>query len=89
MATITTSPTLDQLVEPLSQCLTAESAKRFLKLKANPRLAARAAQLADKCSAGVLTAKERSEYENYVRFSTFIALLKSKVRLQLAQAAEK
>jgi hypothetical protein len=89
MATATTSPVLDQLVEPLSQCLTPESAKRLLKLKASRRLAARAAHLAEKSSAGALTAIERSEYENYVSFSTFIALLKSKVRRQLAQAAEK
>jgi hypothetical protein len=89
MATATTSPVLDQLVERLSQCLTAESAKRLLKLKASRRLATRVAQLAEKCSTGELTPKERSEYENYVSFSTFVALLKSKVRRQLGQTAEK
>jgi hypothetical protein len=89
MATASTSPVLDQLVEPLSQCLTAESAKRLLKLKASRRLSARVTHLAEKCSAGRLTPKERYEYENYVSFSTFVALLKSKVRRQLGQAAKK
>jgi hypothetical protein len=87
MPTLATHPVLDRLVDPLSDCLTPESAKRLLKLKADRRLQARAAYLADKCSEGKLTAKERSEYQNYVSFSTFIASLKSKARIHLERAS--
>lgn len=80
------SPVLDRLVAPLSQCLTPESARRVLKLTADRQLQARVALLADKCNAGTLTRDERAEYENYVQFGGFIALLKSKARLLLATA---
>ena len=88
MATITAHPALDHLLDPLTDCFTAESAKRLLKLKANRRLQSRVSYLADKCSEGKLTKEERSEYENYVSFSTFIALLKSKARQHLEQSGK-
>jgi hypothetical protein len=88
MKTTETNPVLERLVEPLSQCLTPESAKRLLKLKADRRLQARVAQLADKSNEGTLTAEERSEYENYVNFGTFVALLKSKARLLLSKPSD-
>ena len=77
MPTTKSNGVLDRLVDPLSQCLTHESAKRLLKLKADRKLQARVAHLADKCNEGSLTAEEQSEYEIYVNFGTFIALLKS------------
>jgi hypothetical protein len=89
MAVSTTEFNLDRLVDPLFECLAPESAKRLLKLKADRRLQTRMDELADKCSAGRLTADERSEYESYVSFSTFVALLKSKARQHLSQAADK
>ncbi len=78
---------LDRLVDPLSQCLTAESAQRLLKMRADSRLQARVNRLARKCSEGTLTAKEKSEYANYVSFGTFVALLKSKARQHLANSS--
>jgi len=81
------SPMLDRLVDPLSQCLTAESAKRLLKLRADPRLQARVDQLAEKCNEGTLTAQEQTEYSSYVSFGTFVALLKSKARQLLANSS--
>ena len=80
------SPVLDRLVDPLSQCLTPESAQRLLKLKADERLNARVAELADKSNQGQLTPEERSEYQTYVSFSTFVALLKSKARRLLSES---
>lgn len=84
MAT-TASPVLDRLVDPLSECLTPESARRVLKLRADRRLQARVTELANKCNAGTLTREERAEYENYVQYGSFIALLKSKARLLLSR----
>jgi hypothetical protein len=81
-----TNSVLERLVDPLSRCLTPESAKRLLKLKADRQLQARVAHLADKSNEGTLTLEERSEYENYVNFGAFVALLKSKARLLLARS---
>src|SRR5437764_15487717 len=71
-------PALDQLVAPLADCLTLESARRLLALKANPRLQARVDDLAGRHSRGLLTPQEQAEYGGYVYFDTFVAILQSK-----------
>ena len=86
MKTMKTNPVLERLVDPLSECLTPEAAKRLLKLKADRHLQARVNYLAHKCNEGGLTREERSEYESYVSFGTFVALLKSKARLLLSKS---
>jgi hypothetical protein len=83
----TSSPVLDRLVDPLSRCLTPESAKRVLKLRADPELQALVDQLAEKCNEGTLTPQEQAEYASYVSFGTFVALLKSKARQLLAHSS--
>ena len=47
----------------------------------------RLSQLLERNRNQSLTAEEQSEYEIYVNFGTFIALLKSKARLLLSEAA--
>ncbi len=49
---------LDQLIGPLSECLTPESARRLLAMKANQKLQARVADLATRHSQGALTPEE-------------------------------
>jgi hypothetical protein len=84
MKTAKSAPVLDQLVAPLGDCLTAESARRLLALQADPKLQARVSDLAGRHSRGVLTPKEQAEYGGYVYFDTFVAILKSKARQLLA-----
>jgi hypothetical protein len=84
MKTTKAGATLDKLVGPLGKCLTPESARRLLALKADPTLQARVDDLADRHSQGLLTAEEQAEYGRYVSYSTFIAVLKSKARQLLA-----
>ena len=86
MKTRKSSPVLDRLVDPLSRCLTPESARRLLKLRADPELNAHMDRLAEKCTEGALTPRERDEYASYVSFGTFIALLKAKARQLLADS---
>ena len=86
MRTRKTAPALDRLVGPLSECLTLESARRLLALKADAKLQARMDYLAGRCNEGLLTPEERAEYDNYVTFGTFIAILKSKARQLLANS---
>jgi hypothetical protein len=86
MKTANTAQSLDRLVGPLSECLTPESARRLLALKADPKLEARVEYLAERCNQGLLTPEERAEYGNYVTFVTFVAILKSKARQLLANS---
>ena len=88
MKTMTENLVLDRLVGPLCQCLTVESARRIVKLRADPKVQARVDQLADKCNEGSLTTDERNEYARYVSFGTFIALLKSKARKLLGASPD-
>ncbi len=81
------SAVLDRLVDPLSHCLTPESARRLLELCADPKLQAVVDNLAEKSEAGTLTPAEQADYASYVSFATFVALLKSKARQLLAQSA--
>jgi hypothetical protein len=78
------APILDRLVAPLSECLTPESARRLLALKADPKLQALVDDLAGRHSRGLLTPEEQAQYGGYVYFDTFVAILKSKARQLLA-----
>ena len=86
MKTANNAAALDRLAAPLGECLTPESARRLLALKADRQLQARVDSLAERCNQGLLTPEERAEYGNYVSFSTFVAILKSKARQLLANS---
>jgi hypothetical protein len=86
MKTTTADVQLQRLVGRLGDCLTEESARRLLALKADRKLQARVAHLADRSSEGLLTPEEAAEYNSYVKFGTFVAILKSKARQRLAVA---
>ena len=69
------APTIDQLIEPVGQCLTAEVAERLVSLRANPELQLEVDRLADKANRGTLTEDERTQYEQYVSFAHVVTLL--------------
>jgi hypothetical protein len=87
MKTTQTAPVLDQLVGALAECLTAESARKLLALKADPTVQARVDFLAKRNSQGLATPEERAEYGSYVSYSTIVAILKSKARQLLAASS--
>src|SRR5438874_12598759 len=89
MKTAKTAPVLDQFVASLSACLTPESARRLLALKADPKLQARVNDLAGRHSRGELTPEEHAEYGGDGYFDTFFALLKSKGRPPLPNSSGK
>ena len=78
------SAVVDRLVSPLGECLTPESARRILALKADREFQARVDDLAARHREGRLSPEEQAEYGRYVSFSTFVAILKSKARQLLA-----
>ena len=43
-------------------------------------------EFADKCDEGALTPDERAEYETYVHFGNFVAILQMKARLRQKQS---
>ena len=78
------TPVVERLLSPLGECLTPETARRLLALKADPDLQLRVDEMATRHTEGQLTADEQSEYGRYVTYASFIAILKSKARQLLA-----
>jgi hypothetical protein len=77
---------LDQLLDPVTQCLTPDAARSLLNLRAPAEAQARIEELADKCTAGTLTPDEEAEYDSYLWSGNLIAVLQAKARALLAEA---
>jgi hypothetical protein len=76
---------LDDLLEPLSLCLDAESARRLIAFRIDQPIQARLEMLGERANEGSLDAPERSEYEALINAADFIAILKLKARRRLDQ----
>jgi hypothetical protein len=83
-----TANTLDQLLEPITACLTPQVARRIVDLQLEPSISARIMALAEKANAGELTAEEDEEYKGYVEGGDMIALLQAKARRFLAEQSK-
>ena len=75
---------LERILEPVGQCLTPEAARRVIQLRADAVAQARIDELADRSTAGTLSASERAEYEAYVAAASVIAILQLKAQQVLA-----
>jgi hypothetical protein len=75
---------LDQLLDPFTQCLDAESARRVIEFGIAPEVQQRVSALAEKANDGVLTQDERTDYEALINAADFIAILKLKAQRSLA-----
>lgn len=82
----TSSAVLDELFDPVSQCLTPEVARRIAGLRASPRVQQTLDELAEKSTEGTLTEAEQADYETYVRAINFIGLLQAKARAVISAA---
>ena len=78
-----TSAGLDDLLEPLSLCLDAESARRLIAFRIDQPVQARIEALGQRANEGILDPSERSEYEALINAVDFIAILKLKARRHL------
>lgn len=74
---------LDDMVNGVGRCLTKETARKLVRLRASKKAQARMEELAEKCTEGLLTPEERAEYETCVFASSFIGILQAKARLLL------
>lgn len=77
---------LEEMLEPVSRSFGVETARALAEFRVGKRMQARVEKLAEKCSEGKLTPKERAEYEAYVQASTLIGILQAKARKALARA---
>ena len=77
---------LDELLDPLGDCLTLDAASKLAAFRVSTKVQARIDELAERCSDGTLTAEERSIYESYVRTINFMGVLQAKARRILASA---
>ncbi len=80
----TSTGVLDDLLEPLSRCLDAESARRVAEFHIDPATQARIDSLAEGANEGVLSDEEQAEYEAFVNAADLISILKFKARRQLS-----
>ena len=78
----------DVLLEPLSLCFDAESARRLVAFRIDPQVLARIEVLGERANEGDLTADERSEYEALINAADIISILRLKARRQLARTAD-
>ncbi len=85
MADSRTSNVLHRLMDPVTRCLTPDSARQWVGLRADPAVQERIDSLADRCTEGRLAPEERAEYDTYVSFIDFIGLLQAKARRLLAE----
>jgi hypothetical protein len=88
MATSQTTDVLHRLMDPVSRCLTPDTARQLVSLRAEPAVQERIDYLADRCTEGQLTAEERAEYETYVSFIDFIGLLQARARTLVAESSQ-
>jgi hypothetical protein len=80
------SAILDEMLEPVSRSLGLKTARALAALRVGARTQARVEKLAGKCDQGILTQKERAEYEAYIQASTLIGVLQAKARHILSKA---
>ena len=74
---------LDGLLDPLSRCLDAESARRLVELRVDPPVQERVDTLGARANEGTLSADELAEYEALINAADFISILKLKAKRQL------
>ena len=86
-APMPTAPIIDSLLDPISRCFTAETARALAEVKADDAMQKRIEELAEKANEGELSESERRDYETYIHVGNIIAILQAKVRLRLKQAA--
>ncbi len=82
------SPVLNRLLDPLGRLLSPEVARKIVEYRFDAKSQAHIDKLAQKCTKGDLSEKERREYETYVHTIDFIATLQAKARSLLKRSPD-
>ena len=78
---------VNELLDPVGNCLTLEVAQRLAGLRATPKVQEKLDAFADKSSEGTLTAEDRLQYEASLRAIHFISVLQLKARALISRTA--
>ncbi len=71
------------VLDPFTECLTPEAARRISRFQATPAVQSHVDDLADKADEGRLTVAEQAEYDRYRSVFHFVTILQSKARAYL------
>jgi hypothetical protein len=71
---------LEKILDPLTNALTPDLARKIVDLRADAEIQALIDNLGDKANEGTLTEAERRQYETYVRAGTLVSILQAKAR---------
>ena len=82
---MSTADILDSVLNPFTECLTEQAARKIVDFQADPETQQRVDELASKSASGNLNAEERSEYQQYIDTFDLVAIVKSKARSVLAR----
>jgi hypothetical protein len=85
MSKSTNGRILERILGPVSSSLNDEAAHKLIGIKADRKVRARVAALAEKCNQGQLTPAERRDYEMYLMAGHFVAVLQAQARILLAR----
>ena len=80
------STVIDDILDPVADCLTPDVARRLTQLRLNPATQARIDELAGKANEGLLTPDERAEYADIVEGLDFLGILKAQARSVMARS---
>ena len=81
-----TMPTVsERMLQPVTDCLTPEVARRIVDARLDAETQARIDELARKANRGTLTVQERDEYAEFVEYIDLVGIIKAKARLLLQQ----
>ncbi len=84
MDTLAATSVLDAFLEPLTQCLDEESARRIAEFRIGPAVQARVDVLAERANEGTLSEEERDEYDSFIDAADLIAILQLKAQGRLS-----
>jgi hypothetical protein len=84
---ISMNSALDRLLEPLTDCLTPDVARRIVAFRADAETQHRVDELAAKANEGTLTEAEQAEYQSYVEAIDLVSILQAKARTVLGKFA--
>jgi hypothetical protein len=84
---ITVASILDQVLDPLANSVTPESAERILQFRLDSKTRDRIDDLAAKAGEGALSEAERMEYSAFVDAMDLVGVLQAKVRDAMARQA--
>lgn len=75
---------LDSLIDPFTECLTVEAARKLVAVRADDALQSRVDELAEKANRGALDDAERADYDRILAAFHLASVVQAKARRMLS-----